>query len=56
MSMVVLSRQGWQLLGGVVAFVSPLASSAIDALIAAYFTLSRSGVPGLLVGSDVAVD
>ncbi len=38
------------------AFVSPLASFAVDAAIAAYFALSRSGVPGLLVGSDAVVD
>ena len=31
-----------------VAFVSPLASFAIDAGVAIYFALSRSGVPGLL--------
>ena len=39
-----------------VAFVSPLASFAIDALIAGYFLASRTGVPGLLVGSDAATD
>jgi hypothetical protein len=39
-----------------VAFGSPLASFAIDAVIAAYFALSRSGVPGLLVGSDAVVE
>jgi uncharacterized membrane protein len=39
-----------------VAFASPLASFGIDAAIAAYFALSRSGVPGLLIGSDTVVD
>lgn len=39
-----------------VAFASPFASFAIDAAIAAYFALSRSGVPGLLIGSDTMVD
>ncbi len=51
------------LIGGVaylvaiaIAFVSPLASFGIDALIAAYFALSRSGVPGLIAVSDEVVD
>ena len=39
-----------------VAFASPFASFAIDAAIAAYFALSRSGVPGLLIGSDTVVE
>jgi len=39
-----------------VAFASPGVSFAIDAVIAAYFALSRSGVPGLLVGAGTAVD
>jgi hypothetical protein len=30
------------------AFVSPAASFAIDALVAGYFALSRSEVPGLM--------
>jgi uncharacterized membrane protein len=36
-----------------VAFVSPLASFAIDGLVAAYFALSRSEVPGLVARSVV---
>lgn len=39
-----------------VAVVSPLTSFAIDALIAGYFALSRSGVPGLLIGADTPMD
>ena len=39
-----------------VAFASPILSFAIDAVIAAYFALSRSGVPGLLVGADATTD
>jgi uncharacterized membrane protein len=38
------------------AFASPLASFTVDAVIAGYFALSRSGVPGLLVGSDTVAD
>ena len=44
------------LLGGLVyliaiaaAFLSPMASFAIDAIVAVYFAASRSGVPGLIV-------
>lgn len=44
------------LLAIAVAFGSPLASFVIDAVIAAYFALSGSRVPGLLVGSDADVD
>jgi hypothetical protein len=33
------------------AFLSPLASFAIDALVAVYFAVSRSEVPGLIVQS-----
>jgi uncharacterized membrane protein len=39
-----------------VAFASPLASFGVDAAIAVYFAVSRSGVPGLLVGSDAVAD
>ena len=39
-----------------VAFVSPLASFGVDAVIAVYFLATRSGVPGLLVQSNVATD
>ena len=49
------------LLGGLVylvsigvAFVSPLASFAIDAVVAVYFALSTSEVPGLIVRSSAA--
>jgi len=34
-----------------VAFLSPLASFSIDALVAVYFAVSRSEVPGLIVQS-----
>ncbi len=34
-----------------VAFLSPLASFAIDAVVAVYFAVSRSAVPGLIVQS-----
>jgi hypothetical protein len=34
-----------------VAFLSPLASFTIDAVVAVYFALSRSEVPGLIVQS-----
>jgi uncharacterized membrane protein len=51
------------LLGGLVyllaiglAFISPLGSFAIDALVAVYFALSRSEVPGLIVKASVAED
>ena len=37
-----------------VAFVSPLASFAIDAVVAVYFALSTSEVPGLIVRSSAA--
>jgi len=49
------------LLGGLVclvaiavAFLSPIASFAIDAIVAAYFAASRSEVPGLIVRSAPA--
>jgi len=35
-----------------VAFVSPQASFAIDALVVVYFAVSRSSVPGLIAGSS----
>ena len=51
------------LLGGLVyliaiavAFLSPKASFAIDALVAVYFAASRSRVPGLIVRSAQADD
>ncbi|MGD0747051.1 MAG: TMEM175 family protein [Acidimicrobiales bacterium] len=51
------------LLGGLVylvaiavAFLSPLASFAIDAVVAVYFAVSRSEVPGLIVGSAAVLD
>jgi uncharacterized membrane protein len=49
------------LLGGLVylvaigvAFISPLGSFAIDAVVAGYFAVSRSEVPGLIVKSSLA--
>ena len=40
----------------VVAVASPWASFGIDAAVAAYFALSRSEVPGLLVGTTPESD
>ena len=42
------------LLAMAVAFVSPYASFAIDALIAAYFALSRTQVPGLIARTSTS--
>ena len=39
-----------------VAFLSPKASFAIDAIVAVYFAASRSRVPGLIVRSAQADD
>jgi len=51
------------LLGGLVylvavgvAFLSPLASFGVDAVVAGYFALSTSEVPGLVVSSSPADD